>query len=439
MSRKRLVLMASKQMDSNKKEKRNEHVLIRMSSTARDNMGFHDDKVELWPVNASGEERLNKSIMLTVFHAFKADVKDLKADVAKGKVTEEKYARVGFVSTKTFNRICGSKKNQSENIWISNEIYDTVLGTDPEFLLFEKNRNRIVRANGVLPNIGEIGCDGAMAEIRPKPEVSVNQLVENMKAIFNTNKDHEKIGGLRWFATCYHQDSDRAYPVGGHIHVGNPKQLMSKSESVRSKFYKVLNKILDEFLALPLVKLDGPDGGKRRKKGSALYSGYGHYGGFRTDLGRLEHRTLSGIWMVHPSISRAVLGTAKAIIDESFKITATESFKSGYILPNNFSRSSIWGPDFDRWDEIPLARDMKCTRDSGKMIGILNGSDHTYMTGTRIKELHKRLRGLSTYNENSDYIDGFCEILRIKFAEFEKYNKEIKKNWLGKKKFIVQV
>lgn len=436
MARKKLVLMVSKRMDTNKKEQRNENGLIRMSATARDNMGFHNDKVELWPADASGEERLNKSIMLTVFQAFKADITDLKKS---GKVSEEKYTRVGFVTTKTFDRICGGKKNQAENIWISNDIYDTVIGTDPEFLIVAKDKFSVISAAGVLPKMGEIGCDGAMAEIRPKPEVSVDQLVENMKAIFQANKNHPDIKGYRWIATCWHKDSYRGYPVGGHIHVGNPKQLMAKSGAVRTKFYKVLNKILDEFLSLPLVKLDGPDGRFRRQKGTAPMGPFGHYGGFRTDLGRLEHRTLSGIWLLHPDLSRAVLGTAKAVIDEAFQMIADKNFKSGYILPENLSRAHLWEPGFDKWDEVPLAADMGCTKPSGEMIDILNEKDHRYWTLERIKTFHKKLKKLSTYNENRRYIDGLCDIMKVKFSEFKALDREIQNNWLTKKKFIVSV
>jgi hypothetical protein len=440
MAKKRLVLMASKCMDKNKKDGRNEHSLIRMSSTARDSMGFHNDKVELWPADPTGEDRLNRSIMLTVFHAFKDDLSELKAEIQSGKMAEEKYNRIGFVTTKTFNRICGAgnKKGMSENIWISNDIYDTVIGTDPEFLFFHKTEDTIVSAVGVLPHVGEMGCDGAMAEIRPKPEVSVERHVKNMEAIFDAHKDEKKLKDLRWHAACYHEDDYRGYPVGGHIHIGNPRQLVNQSDTVRQKFYKVANKIIDEYITLALVKLDGEPGSRRRKK-DALYSGFGGFGDFRTEHGRLEHRSMSGIWLLHPSLTKAVLGSTKAVTDEIFRHIAENKFKGAYILPGNRSKETLYSDNFDGWDEIPLAHDMECPTSSAEMKKVLLASDPKYMTATRIKNLHSKFKKLSTYNENSIYIEAFCEILKLSFEEISEWDKDIKKNWLGKKKFLVNI
>ena len=438
VSRKRLVLMASKRMDSNRKEGRNENGLIRMSAVTREHMGFHNDKVELWPADATGEDRLNKSILLTVFHAFGEDLKGLKADIGTGKLSEEKYRRIGFVTTKTFNRICGKSKAPSENIWISNDIYDTVIGTDPEFLLFDsKDANKIILAHAVLPHNGEMGCDGAMAEIRPKPEVSIERLIGNMSAIFKTNSTKAKIKNLRWVATCYHEDEYRGYPVGGHVHIGNPRQLVSQPEAVKDKFYRVTNKIIDEYITIPLVKLDGPLGSKRRKR-EKIHSGYGHFGDFRTEHGRLEHRSMSGIWLMHPSLAKAVLGATKAVVDEIFRHIAENQFNGNYILPGKLTRSNLYF-DFDKWGEIPLAKDMGCVTPSETVRKILLESDEKFMTASRIKTLLNKFRKLSTYNENRAYVDAFCEILKVKFEEISKWDRDIRNNWLKKKKFIVDI
>lgn len=439
MSRKKLVLAVSKQMDKNKKEGRNENVLIRMSGTARDYMGFHDDKVELWLADSSGEDRLNKSILLTVFHAFKGDLNALKKDIKANKVLEEKYKQTGFVTTRTFNKICGNNKKMSDNIWISNDIYDTVMGTDPEFLLFKKDGNReVVSALSVLPHVGEMGCDGAMAEIRPKPEVSIDKLVENMLAIFKANVSKAKIKNLQWVATCYHEDEHRGYPVGGHVHVGNPKQLVSQTDSVKNKFYRVMNKIIDEYITIALVKLDGPTGGKRRKK-EKMYSGYGGFGDFRTNHGRLEHRAMSGIWLVHPTIAKVVLGATKAVIDESFRFITENQFKSNYILPGSLTKSNLYNDSFNKWDEIPFARDMGCVMESAAIRKILLASDEKYMTQARVKELHNKFKNLSTYANNRRYIDAFCAILRVKSSDIAKMDRDIKNNWINKKEFIIDV
>lgn len=432
--RKKLILVASERMDANRKEDRNENGLVRMSSTARDYMGFHDDHVELWPAGASGEERLTKSLSLKIFHAFSDDIRKLKRD---NKITNEKYKRVGFVTTRTFNKICGDGRTRSDDIWISDDIHDTVIGADPEFLLFDEE-NKIVHAHSVLPHIGEIGSDGAMAEVRPHPEVSIDKLVRNMGKIFEGNIDRNEIINCKLIATCYHEDSRRGYPVGGHIHIGNPIQLVKKSNTVKTGFYNVTNKIIDEYVTVPLVKLDGPDGAKRRSK-DKLHSGFGHFGDFRTDHGRLEHRSLSGIWLLHPSISKAVLGTTKAVTDEVFRLIADYQFKEEYILPNGFVNTNLYNLNFSSWDKIPLAIDMSCTKPSKWVAEMLKKSDEKTINKAYVTKLHSKLKTLSTYEGSREYIDGFCDILRISYKELSEWNRDIRNNWLGDRKFLVDL
>jgi len=420
-------------MDTNKKDGRNENSLIRMSADTRDNMGFYNGQVELWPSNPSGADRLKRSVSLKIFRAFSKDNKELA-----NKLSKVERCRVGFVTTKTFNKICNKKEIKPDNIWISTDIHDTVIGADPEFLLFDEN-DEVINASNVIEKDGCIGSDGAMIEIRPQPEVSVDSLVENMEKIFDVaSKKEQRLKKYKWLASCYHQDNVRGYPVGGHIHVGNPIQLMKISQTVRTKFYSSLNKIMDEYLSVPASALDG-EGGVGRRSNKALYSGFGYFGEFRTDLGRLEHRTLSGMWLIHPSFSRAVLGTAKAVIDETFKLALAKNFSSDYIMLDGVSRTNAYSKDFKSWGDVPITRDMKCTMTSGDISKILNESDCKYMTRDRIKTLHNKLKGLSTYKENSKYIDGFCEILRVGQNELSKCDREIRNNWLDKKKFIVEI
>jgi len=440
MSKKKLVLMVSTKMDANKKGDRDEHALIRMSAKTREGLGFSDSRVELCPINEDGK---GKPIILSIFQSFQSDLDMLREKVAKGTLTEDKTSCIGFVTTKTFKYICGGKEKIAD-IWISDGISSTVFGTDPEFLLFDRGNGEVISAQYILDKDGEMGCDGAMAEVRPQPATTAEMLVENIRRIFEKNaNENSAVSKFSWVSTCFHKDKNRPYPVGGHIHVGNPMQLMEKSAALRGKLYKVMNKILDEYLALPLVVLDGPDGAKRREDdgGIGILKGFGRFGELRTDIGRLEHRTLSGMWLTHPSLSKIVLGTAKAIIDEIFKKVAEHNYENSYVLPATFAGMSLWSPNFDSWNSIPLASDMGCTLPSRVMVDVLTKSPSNYMTAARINELHKKLMNLSTYKDktNAKYIDGFCEVLKIKHAEFSKFDKEIQTNWLTKKKFIIEV
>lgn len=442
MSRKKLILLASDSMDDNKKPDRHEDGLIRMSSTVRKHMEFNDDSVEIYPAGGSLENRVSRTQMLEIFKAFAADLTK-----AKEELTNEELKRVGFVTSKTLRRINGGANRKShKNIWISDTIEDTVMGSDPEFLLFDRDSNNVIRANNVLSRTGMLGSDGAMAEIRPKPAVGVNNIISNITNVFSKDKAIKEIERYRWEAACYHRDSSRDYPVGGHIHIGNPVKIAKLVKAPREAFFKVMNKILDELLAIPLTKLDGADQGNRRRTKCQMcttgFGGYGFFGEMRVCNGRLEHRTLSGMWLLHPSVARAVFGTAKAIVEEVFKRVSDKKFDQDYmcLFPSNPRNSRhIWEKDFTGWSDIGLARDMKCTKTSDEMIKILNASSASYINTAYLNKWLSTMKGFSTYKKNSQYILGLYEILKISAAELQKWDKEIQNNWLKKKTFMVDV
>lgn len=439
MSKSRLIIMASPKMDSNKKKNRDEKTLVRVSSAVRDYVGIHKDKVEVWPADSSTESRIKKSLMLTPFQAYKEDLSRLKSMVEEGSLTEEQYKRIGFVTTSVFNKICGSVKVKNKgDIWVSNDIEDTVIGTDPEFLLFEKDTNKVVKANSVLSYQGNPGCDGAMAEIRPLPSITVDDHVRNIQKIFRNKTATKKILEYRWLTSCYHKDNERDYPVGGHIHVGNPAKVAELSSARKQNLFSVLNKIMDELLAIPMIKFDGKKNGNARRTKCTM-GRYGWYGGFRTDLGRLEHRTLSGMWLLHPSLTKAVLGTAKLIIDSVFKLVEAKGFDSDYILPSKLSGKILFHHTFDQWADIPLTKDMGCTKSSKDMVEMLNKSKTEAITASYLNTWLSKIRKFPAYKKYSNYAECLNEMLRLKIKEIEALDRDIKNNWLSGKKFIVDL
>jgi hypothetical protein len=429
MSREKLILVPSEKMDANKKEKRNEHGLVRMSKLARQNMGF-DDKVEVYPITENTEKRMQGSMLLTIFQAFSADVRKLKDEG----FSDEELKRVGFVTTSTFKKITGSSAKNNKDIWITNDIADTVIGADPEFLLFDKS-GQVVRANNVLSYHGPIGCDGAMAEVRPQPAINPEELVKNIRNLFLNKKLTEKIESFDWIAGCYHKDATRDYPVGGHIHIGNPIQIARLDGNDRTHFFKSFNKIIDELLSLPMVKIDGNSLGKARRTECTMGK-YGYFGEFRTCNGRLEHRTLSGMWLMHPTLATFVLGTAKAIIDEVFRHVADKNYSMEYVFPSSLKNSHIWQADFDKWSEIQLCKDLNCVRSSKDMMELLHKSAAQKITAPFLQNWYKQMRSLSTYKQYAKYVDGLYEVLKNKIKVFEECNKKIQYGWIENGPFL---
>lgn len=431
MARQKLILVPSSKMDTNKKEGRNEHGLIRMSKATRDNMGY-DKIVEIFPNTKSTEERLKSTMMLEIFHAFSEDIRSLREG---DEVRPEEMNRVGFVTTRTFEKITGTKSGKpKKDIWISDQIEDTVVGADPEFLLFDKD-GHIVRANNVMSYNGLLGCDGAMAEVRPAPATSPEELTAHIKSIFGDKKLTEKILPYDWLAGCYFKDRTRDYPIGGHIHIGNPIQVANLSMQQRERLFKVMNKIIDELVALPMVKIDGAELGRARRTECTMGK-YGYFGEWRSCNGRLEHRTLSGMWLMHPSLVKCVFGTVKAIIDEIFNLMSVKNFDVNYALPANLSKAPLWQADFGNWDKIPLAKDMGCVTSSADMIEWLHTSSATNITAAYMRRWLAHMKTLSTYKKYSKYVDGLYEILKNNTKTFQEYPKELRNNWLNGNKFI---
>jgi len=449
MARQKLILIASESMDDNKKPDRDEDTLIRMSSVTRKNMGFSEDSVEVCPAGATAENQIARAKMLSIFKAFRADLNQAKAMVEKGDLTKAELKRVGFVTSKTLNNINGALgKKHNKNIWVADSIENTVLGADPEFLLFNKENNNIIRANSILSKTGALGSDGAMAEIRPKPATTTEALIINMKKILSDDAAVKHIDKYKWAAACYHKDANRDYPVGGHIHIGTPIKIARLDGKTKEAFFRVLNKVIDELLAIPLIKLDGKSEGNQRRTKCAMCTtgngGYGFFGEMRVPNGRLEHRTLSGMWLTHPSIAKAVFGTAKAIVDEVFKLVADKNFDKNYmcLFRNGDDTTKIgkmWQKGFKEWGNLGLTKDTQCLRSSDEMIKILNESDPSIINAAYLKKWLSTMKGFSTYNNNSKYILGLHEILKISAGELQNYDRELQKNWLENKKFMVDL
>jgi len=429
MPRKKLIIVASDKMDSNKKQDRNEDGLLRMSAKARNNMGYKDE-VEVYPNTKDISRRLNGAMMLTIFQAFSSDIKRLRKEGS----TEEELQRTAFVTSRTFQKIVGRNNEDSSNIWITDEIEDTVIGSDPEFLLFNRH-GEVVGARSVMGYNGPIGCDGAMAEVRPEPAITPGGLTSNIRKIFADKKLTESIIQYDWIAGCYFKDNARDYPIGGHIHIGNPSKVASMGQENRRIFFMAFNKVLDELLAIPMIRVDGSKCGGARRNNCAMGK-YGYFGGLRLCAGRLEYRTLSGMWLMHPKLTELVFGTAKAIIDEVYRQVAHNKFSTEYMVASILRNSDCWNKNFNSWQSVPLTKDLGCTRPSAEMIGLLNNSSPKEINLKALYAWYQKMRSLSTYKTYAKYIDGLYEVLKSKPAVFEKINKELKTNWLNGGKFI---
>lgn len=428
-----MILVVSESMDNNKKPDRNEHGLVRCSSAARKAMCFNASIIN---VGGGAAESA-----LQVHQAFTDDIRRLRES---GRFTKEELRNVGFVTSDMFRKLTGQNKSfkKGGHWYVQKKTKNTLLGADPEFLLFD-NDNNVVRANNVLAKAGLIGSDGAMIEVRPEPSTDPRTVVQNIQNIFKNTNLTGPIRDYKWMASVYHKDNVRDYPVGGHIHLGNPVGISQLSSNARTFMFAVLNKIMDELLAIPLIKLDGNDLGKCRRSDCQMAfgnNGYGFYGEWRVCDGRLEHRTLSGLWLMHPRTAECVLGTAKAIADEMYGMVVNDAFSHKLFKHPDISFENnkyLYRSEFDGWDEIPIAKAMGCVKPSSYMADILNASKARSITHTFLKKWYSHMRGLSTYEKYSDYIDGLYAVLSLSFKDVKAVGFDIKRNWVEDKAFPV--
>ncbi len=443
--KKGLILVISDKMDSNRKSDRHEDKLIRIGESARENLGLTNDKsVELWP-EGSSTDRINRSKLLKIFKAYSSDLKKLKQPHMGG----DEYLRVGFVTTKTFNYICGNQKSKKsqKDIWISDTIEDTVLGADPEFVLMAPD-NSIQYAGHVVGFSfeGELGSDGPWAEIRPEPTIDVTDFVHNIRKIFKSHPKTEAIKQYDWMSGCFYNNKDSRYdenknwPIGGHIHIGIPAmlyKLLEEEDNYKGSTYACLAKTVDEYITIPMMRIENVDKSVKRRRE------YGKFGDFKSDHpGRIECRTLSGEWMTHPELTKAVIGSVKAVSRSFFKILEENGFEKDIIVNKKMQSQgyralfSTGSSNSNAWKDIKAMQAMKTIRSSKEMSNILQKGqikfDQNYFN-----KLKAMFKSLSTYNDHSEYIDRFLDIVKLSKSDLNKIDHNLKHTWIGDKKFVV--
>ncbi|MGE5416667.1 MAG: putative amidoligase domain-containing protein [Acidobacteriota bacterium] len=182
--------------------------------------------------------------------------------------------------------------------WNSNEV---MLGADPEFMMVENSKDRLIVASTFFPRFGDVGCDNLrvrnrqqrpIAELRPAPSSNPLILTDNIRRTMVQALKLAPYRNIRWLAGSLPVDE---YPIGGHVHFS---KIALSSKLLRA---------LDNYLAIPVLLMENADtSAKRRKK-------YGLLSDFRTkEYGGFEYRTLSS-WIVNPTITRGVLSMAKVI------------------------------------------------------------------------------------------------------------------------------
>ncbi|WP_223066279.1 putative amidoligase domain-containing protein [Paenibacillus caui] len=178
-----------------------------------------------------------------------------------------------------------------------------LIGMDPEFLLYDRLRGKIVPASRFLDTAGRAGCDAVwingrrkypLAELRPAPGGEPREAVQHLMAAMREASRQIGDKALAWLAGGMPQPG---LPLGGHLHFSG---VMLTPQLLRA---------LDNYLALPVAALEDPRSRARRPR-------YGLLGDFRRQAyGGFEYRTLPS-FLISPVVTKGVVALAVLIAEE---------------------------------------------------------------------------------------------------------------------------
>lgn len=447
MLRQEVVLIASERMDGNKKKDRNENRLVRMPKKTRQSLSPKDLTVELYNRERKGIERATNSRLLKVHQAFSSDVKLLNGFIKKGLMTERDKRRVCFVSSETFKFITKRQlKVKVAKAWIADTIVDILIGADPEFVLKDRH-DTVIRGDMIFDRrtlTSRLGIDnyGLQIEVRPEPEITPKKLITGMQKIMRSHKNAKAIADYTWHACSYNR-----FCVGGHLHFGTPKMLEEKKNE-KFGFFVAATRILDELIAIPLSKIEG-DGGIRRRASTR----FGRHGDFRKDTGRLEWRVPGGDWLAHPDLALAVVGASKAVCEEILYMIDASGFEENFIVPakyrkgawasykgpvnnqDNAGRTHFWTANWqyrtdkeNDWADWPICESFGLRKSSAKIAEILHSA---VVRKEHMTLASKVLRNMSTYRDYKKEIDLFVKICSETKKSLATLNRNIKDTWLN--------
>jgi hypothetical protein len=213
---------------------------------------------------------------------------------------------VAYVTPENFERVQGQD--------VSFEVLEVTLGCDPEFFIVWGSQS--ISAATYLPFQGQIGCDGALGELRPMYGRHEDQVVANLQGLIP--RIPRQLRRSKWAKTLPVSGDQFTYEAhsyylataaGFHVHLGIPPEILNTRKDFNRAAMRHLVQCLDWYVSVPLVPLEV---NHRRRLGR---SNYGRPGDFRPSNMTLEYRTPGGFYLRSPKLSRGLLGLSLAVTE----------------------------------------------------------------------------------------------------------------------------
>ncbi len=217
-------------------------------------------------------------------------------------------------------------------------------GADVEFLLRRRHTDgtlgQIVPACHYFAKKGPIGCDtirvgdrrlDAIVELRPQPAPTAVALFDRVHAALLSIAQRMDDPTIAWVSGGM---PVQGIALGGHIHLSGVPLTVS------------LLRVLDNYVALPLLMIEGEQTQRRRPK-------YGVLGDFRCKAhGGFEYRTLPS-WIGCPDIARGVLALVEVAVVHAAHLHARPlgdvAMQQAYY---GGDKQTLWLPVTRIWREL---------------------------------------------------------------------------------------
>lgn len=378
----------------------NENTLIRVPRLLRAILKL-DIGQDLALTSVNGE-----SVVLTVFPAYKIDA-----------TADDGYC---YVTHEVFNLI-----NTAPLKFNVKPVTTITLGCDPEFFLVDTQTKQLLRANAFFKKWGEVGHDGILAEIRPKPALqpqvltnNIYDLIKQTRYLLDTNSvkyDSKRIMlyGASSFKTELKQQFMASSPVhataGFHLHFGLPYQLLGMSLETGSLMYKLSN-IMDYYVGIPSILLEQPTDYNRRLN---TCISYGKPGDYRLDHRTFEYRVPGGSMLRHPTLTKGLIALGSVVV--------TDFVNKIKIATDNFNDISIANINSIMQKGLPLYTNLPNTN---QLFGFIC-SPLLDSARAIVGDIFNNLSKMDTFEENVKELEAFFSLLN----NTKQIHNNIEDNW----------
>lgn len=387
-------------MDSAPGDLNNENTLIRVPKLLRGilNLDIGQD-LALTSVNGN-------PVVLKVFPAYKADA-----------LSDDEYC---YVTNEVFNLI-----NTAPASLKAEPITAITLGCDPEFFLVDSETKQLLRANAFFNKWGEVGHDGFLAELRPKPALHPRELTNNLYDLIKRTRasldsrgtiyDPKRVMlyGASSFKTELKQQFMSSSPIyataGFHLHFGLPARILGMSAETTNLMHKISN-VMDYYVGIPSVLLEQTTDYNRRSNSCVSY---GKPGDYRLDHRTFEYRVPGGSLLRHPFLTEGLITLGNLVITDLVgKIKrATDNFNDISVSNvNNIIQHGL--PLYDDLPDLNKLFSLICSPTLDNASSLLGG-------------ICENLSNMVNFGENESVLDTFFSLIN----NSEQINNNIEENW----------